>query len=153
MLKWRRDGPTEGDGWKSAGRLFNLGLFLKNLVFWNLRTDAPGGENLVVHLLELQSQWGRQFVQRHLLKVTPVGDEGQGGVYSGRRSSPSSSSANSSSSRRFLAPVLGLSAWGPRGSTYEASAQDRKSGGWCGGGRGRGHSTAHSPSSLGLLVS
>lgn len=48
------------------------------------------------------------------------------GVYSGSRSSPSSSSANSSSSRRFLAPVLGLSAWGPRGSTYDASAQDRR---------------------------
>lgn len=53
------------------------------------------------------------------------------GVYSGRRSSPSSSSANSSSSRRFLAPVLGLSAWGPRGSTYDASAQNRKWSHWC----------------------
>lgn len=51
--------------------------------------------------------------------------KGEGGsCHSGSRSSPSSSSAKSSSSPRFLAPVFGLSIWGPSGSTYEASANE-----------------------------
>ena len=50
--------------------------------------------------------------------------KGEGRIrHSGSRSSPSSSSAKSSSSPRFLAPVFGLSIWGPSGSTYEASAR------------------------------
>ena len=46
-------------------------------------------------------------------------------IYSGKRSSPSSSSANSSSAGwpPRLAAVLGRSTWGPRGSEYVTSAK------------------------------